>query len=345
MATKQIPETMKALLYNQSAKTLELASSCPVPKPQADTDQHLVKVQSTAITNGELLWPQNQASPEAYKDYSPGVEMAGEVVKSPPNSKFPVGSVVYGRTTFPRCGSAREYTIALEQELALQPRNLTSDQASTIPVSAHTAWQALFVQAGFKPLPNESQGELSPQERKKVLIIGASGGVGMWATQLACVAGFWVAGTCSTRNVKMVRAFGAHEVLDYTKTSIRQWVDDHNESDKFDLVLDCATDGTSYDSWCAARSDNGLLLSIVPPADMVFIWTLPRPEGISPGVEGRFFIMNPDGEQLRRIAELVEAGKLRTMVDSVFGLDDYEKAFDRAGSGKTKGKVVFHVQQ
>lgn len=339
MATSNIPETMQALIYDRSDRSLKLNNSQPVPKPQFEKKEYLLKVRAAAITNGELNWA---VAPKDWKDYSPGVEMSGIVVQAPSNPKFAVGSNVYMRTTFPRSGSARDYTIALEYELSSKPRNMSAEQAAAIPVSALTAWQALFVKAGYEPILDGSQFSIPAEKRKRILIIGASGAVGIWATQLAYAAGFLIVGTCHTRNVDMVRAFGAHEAMDYTKMSVRQWIDDRDQADKFDLVLDCATDGSSFDSWYAVRP-HGLYMSIVPPADSNYKWTLPRPEGIDDTVKGIFFIMKSDGEQLDKITELIEAGKAKPVVDSVFELEDYQEAFDRVDSGKASGKVVLRV--
>lgn len=162
-------------------------------------------------------------------------------------------------------------------------------------------------------------------------------------TQLAHAAGLWVTGTSSARNAATVREFGADEIIDYTKTSISEWVKNNPDS-KFDLVLDCVGGDSLTQAWQAAR-ENGLVLSIAPPKDMVWKFILDRPEGISNTVEGKFFIMEPNSEHLQRITELIEAGKAKAVVDSVFKLEDYQKAFDRVSSGRTTGKVILQVRE
>ncbi|KEF51764.1 uncharacterized protein A1O9_12101 [Exophiala aquamarina CBS 119918] len=336
MAYDQLPKAMRALVHNQTLQTLKLADSWPVPIPSQG--EHLLRVDSVAVTNGELLWPRGPDLNESH----PGVEMAGEVVTAPPTSKFRAGSKVYMRTTFPNPGSAREYSIGLENEMARRPDSIKAAEAACVPVSSLTAWQALFVHGGCSPQFDHAENP-SPENRKRVLVNGAAGGVGLWMTQLAHAAGFWVAGTCNTRNAGLVRELGASEIIDYTKTSISEWARNNPQS-KVDLVLDCVGGDSLNQTWHAVR-EHGLVLSIAPPKDMVWRFVLDRPDGISDTIEGKFFIMEPNGEHLQKITELIEAGKARPVVDSVFKFEDYQKAFDRVGSGRTTGKVVIQIRE
>ncbi|KIW12707.1 hypothetical protein PV08_09985 [Exophiala spinifera] len=334
MAT-EVPKRMRALIHNQALQTLSLSDSYPVPT--VSQDEYLIKVDSVALTNGELLWPR----PPELNESHPGVEMAGQVVIAPPMSNFPAGSKVYMRTTFPRPGSAREYTLGHENEMALRPANITAEQAACVPVSGLTAWQALFVHGGCSP-QFDAPSHHPQKSIKKVFVNGSSGGVGLWITQLAHAAGFWVTGSCNARNAALVREFGADEIIDYTTTPISEWINNNPES-KFDLVLDCVGGDSLNQAWHAAR-ENGLVLSIAPPRDMVWKFTLDRPKGISNTVEGRFFIMEPNGNHLHRITELIEAGMAKPLVDSVWKIEDYQNAFDRLSSGRTTGKVVIQVR-
>lgn len=325
---------MRAVLHSQTTKKLTFSDTWPVPVPKED--EYLLKVRAAALTNGELDWPRNSDD----KDYSPGVEMSGQVAKAPAGGKFPIGSNVYMRIPFPQCGAAREYSIGSEKELALHPKNLTWEQGASVPVSALTAWQAFFEQAKFAPTFDTSQ-HPPAESKKKVLVTGASGSSGMWMVQLAKLIGCWVAGTCHTRNTALVRDFGADEVIDYTKTSIRDYGTSHPDT-RFDLVIDCAGGNSLDDSWHVTRP-GGLVLTIVPPPDMVFKFVLERPEGVSPDIEGRFFIMKAIAEHLQQITELIEAGKLKPLVDSVYKLEEYEQAFEHVYSRKATGKVVLKV--
>jgi len=130
-----------------------------------------------------------------------------------PNSPFKVGDEVYGRTNFYRSGCAAEYAIGRTEELALKAKNLSWVEAATVPLSALTAWQAIFVQAGIGDFSTEVY------RGKRILITAASGGVGMWVVRLA---GAEVVGTCGPCNVDFVRSLGATEVIDYTKTDLKE---------------------------------------------------------------------------------------------------------------------------
>jgi NADPH:quinone reductase-like Zn-dependent oxidoreductase len=307
--------------------------------------QYLVKTYAVALTNGELLWPR----PEELTTSTPGVEFVARVVASPSSTaKFQPGDEVYGRVQYPNPGAAREYTLSDDAELALRPKNISVAEAATIPVSALTAWQALFEQFNLPP-PSSSSNATPPAAtgtaQRRILITNASGGVGIWAVQLAKLIGLYVIGTTGTQNVDFVRSLGADEVLDYRETNIRSWATEGGvaaHSRKVDLLFDCIGGASLEQAWHAVKP-HGQVLSIVPPADMQWKWDLERPEGVDGSVDGRFFVMHPSGEQLGNITRLVELGKVRPVVDSVYGLDEFEEAFDRLKGGRTRGKVVLRV--
>lgn len=333
MTNNNLPQTMKALVHNQSTGTLTLVDSAPLPTTK--NGEHLIKVDAAAITTGELLWPR----PAELIESTPAVETAGTVVVAPSTSKFKSGDQVYFRTQYPRAGSARDYTIALESEMAIRPTNITAEEAAAVPVSALTAWQALLTKIDLNTLLGGQNGEqLNRQFR--VFINGASGGVGLFLTQLAHLAGCQVVGTST--NEKLVRDMGADEVINYKKISITEWLKQH-EDHKFDLVLDLVGRDSLDEAWHAA-CEHGLVLTFVPPADMQWKFDLDRPAGISSTVSGKFFLMEPNGEQLQQITKLIEQGKLRSVVDSVYKLEDYQKAFERVSSGRAVGKVVLQVR-
>jgi NADPH:quinone reductase-like Zn-dependent oxidoreductase len=334
---------MRALLHNQKTQSLSIGMT-PLPTPSPT--QYLVKTHAVALTNGELLWPR----PEELTTSTPGVEFVAKVVASPsPTAKFQSGDEVYGRVQYPNPGAAREYTLSDDAELALRPKNISVAEAATIPVSALTAWQALFEQFNLPPpsSPSSSSNAATGTAQRRILITNASGGVGIWAVQLAKLIGLYVIGTTGTQNVDFVRSLGADEVLDYRETNIRRWATDGGEAEaphsrKVDLLFDCIGGASLEQAWHAVKP-HGQVLSIVPPADMQWKWDLERPEGVDGSVGGRFFVMHPSGEQLGEITRLVELGKVRPVVDSVYGLDEFEEAFDRLKSGRTRGKVVLRV--
>ncbi|KAH0829596.1 hypothetical protein AYO21_07559 [Fonsecaea monophora] len=325
---------MRALLHNQKKQTLSLASTA-LPTPSST--QYLIKSHAVALTAGELLWPR----PEELTISTPGVEFVAEVVSSPSSgSKFKPGDEVYGRVTYPQAGAARQYSVSDDSELALRPKNLSVNEAATMPVGALTAWQALFEQ--FKLTPPTLNSVRAPIEQQRILITNASGGVGIWAVQLAKLIGLYVIGTTGPNNIDFVRSLGADEVLDYRTTNIRSWAEEDPATRKVDFVFDCIGLSSLDQAWHAVKR-GGQLLTIVPPADMQWKFLLDTPAGVDESVTGKFFVMHPSGEQLGRITELAEQGRVRPVVDSVFKLDQFEKAFERLGSGRTRGKVVLRI--
>jgi len=342
MSEQSIPQSIRTLLHDPSNHSLSLTQH---PAPSPSLTHHLIQVRATALTNGELLWPE----PHSLSHPVPGFDVAGVLLTSVPKSNFRKGDEVYALTAFNRQGAAREITEVLPEELALKPKNLDWAEAATVPMSALTAWQALFVHGGIPTPPLASYQTIgsasgaASTERKRVLITAASGGVGLYAIQLAKFAGAYVVGTCSSRNVHFVKSLGANEVLDYTQPDqkLREWLLADPTHRRFDLVLDCVGGKSLEESWTAVK-ENGLLISIVQPPDLAGM----RPEtDVAGGAKGLFFIVKPDGEMLGFITRWIEDGKVRAVVDNRWKLEEWEKAMERAGSGRARGKVVLVVRE
>ena len=321
---------MRGLFQPDKNSTQVILKDHPVPNPNFELNEHLIRVHTVAPCAGELLWTANYPVPDPQsKVLIPCDDVAGTVIAAPPSSPFKVGDEVYGRTNYHRTGCAAEYAIGRTEELALKPKNLSWAEAVTVPLSSLTAWQAFFVQAGL--------GEFSPDSYrgKRVLVTAASGGVGIWAVQLAKLAGAEVVGTCGPKNVDFVRSLGATEVLDYTVTSMKEWA--QTEGNKVDLVLDCVGKKTLEDAWWAVK-DGGVLISIYQPPEMV------KPaDWAGKDVRNLFFIMVPDGDSLARISKSIEEGKCKPVLHSVWPLEKFEEAFKVADSGHARGKVVIDL--
>lgn len=331
----KVPKTTQALAYNHKTKSLSLES---LAVPQADgPEDHLIKVHAVAITNGELTW----AEPAALEKSVPGFELSGMVVSAPAHSPFPPGTNVYARTAFERHGSARPFSIATTQELGRMPSNVSWEEAATVPLSALTAWQALFVHGGLAPPGRDADIDMARKRNadKRVLVTAAAGGVGIWATQLAALAGAYVVGTCGTANADFVKDLGADEVLDYKTINLSDWVNEDPAVRKFHLALDSVGGKTLEQTWRSVRDDGKLVSIVLPPEKH-------RPEqGVGLNVSGVFFIVDANRGQLDEISHLIEQGKWKTTVDSVFPLQDFEQAFKRAYGGHVRGKVVLKVNE
>lgn len=230
----------------------------------------------------------------------------------------------------------------LISEAAKVPEGLGMLEAASVPMSAHTAWQALFEQGlltgsftstSVPHINRAGEAVLGQAAGKRVLILGASGGVGLMAVQFAKLAGAYVVGTASSRNSEYLGELGIDEVLDYTKSSVKEYVAAGNQ--KFDLVLDCAGGKSMLDGWNGVK-DNGAYISVAPG--------FKEPEGGKPqGVKSTWFVMEARGEELDRIGRFFEKGMLKTTVDSVWELEEFKEAFGKTGGGHARGKVVIRV--
>ncbi|KAF2678579.1 NAD(P)-binding protein [Lentithecium fluviatile CBS 122367] len=339
MATTTLPNEQKAVIFNTETNKLSLSTSAPVPQ---STTKHLVKVHSTAITNGELTWAPFVNWPA---HHVPCYDVSGTILHPVSDSPFAPGDKVYGRIHAAREGSAAQYALILPEETARIPDGLGMEEAATVPMSALTAWQALFEQGlltgAYTPInvPHVSEeGEVygGQAKGKRVLILGAAGGVGQMAVQFGKLAGAWVVGTASGRNQGYLTELGVDEVIDYTKTSVEDWIGDKEES-KFDLVFDCVGGKSMIDGWTAVKPD-GAYISVVPG--------FKEPEGGKPaGVQSKWFVMESRGNELEGIGRFIEKGMVRGCVDSVWKIEEFEEAFKKTASGHARGKVVLRIAE
>ena len=327
-----IPASTKTLIFDTKSEAFHFDPSSPVPAPDPTKDDHLIRVKTTALCKGELAWatlfpdvilPDN---PEGLT--VPGYDVAGTIISAPPASRFRSGDEIIARTSPSRQGNCREYSIARSEEMALKPSNLSWAEAASIPVSALTAWQALFEHAGVH----------NPASKPvKALITAAAGSVGIWLVQFAKMAGVEVvAQVGSAENEKLVKRLGAAEVMNYKTTSLKDWAE---SSGPVDIVFDCVGGKTLGDAWYCIK-DHGILISVVDTPEK---W---RPEQLmSKDVRNEFFIVANNSDQLAEISSLANEGRLSTMVDSVWDLDDYEGAFTKLAGGQVRGKVVIKVTE
>lgn len=340
------PTKQRAIIFNTHTSTLSLNPSYPISHPP---NELLIRVHSTAITNGELTWGPFVNWPE---QHIPCYDVSGTVVALPTAAEgnndyshtFNIGDKIYGRIMANREGSGCEYTAILPSEAAHVPQGLSMLDAASVPMSAHTAWQALFehglLTGSFTPtsvphIDDSSNIVLGQAKGKRVLVLGASGGVGLMAVQFAKLAGAFVVGTASARNDAFLRDLGVDEVVDYTKTSIQEYIAHGNEA--FDVIFDCAGGKSMLDGWFGV-APTAAYVSVVPGFS--------EPEGGKPeGVRSAFFIMEARGEELSRIGKFFEKGLLRATVDSVWKFEDFEGAFAKTGSGHARGKVVIRISE
>jgi NADPH:quinone reductase-like Zn-dependent oxidoreductase len=303
-------------------------------------DDVLVRVHAAAPCAGELYWGIN--FPESVppgKIMVPCQDMAGSVVSAPAGSGFAPGDRVYCRIDAGRAGTAREYALARTTELAKIPSNLSWVEGAATPLSALTAWQALFDQGTLDP--KGLKGDAAAREHNgkiRVLVRGAGGGGGGWAVQLAARAGAKaVVAVCGGDKEAAVREMGAAEVVDYTKTSLEEWVAADPAAREVDLVFEMVGGKSLTGCWSAVKEGGAMICINSPPESG-------KPEGMKKELsKALFFIVKPLGSNLSEIGELIEAGHVRPTVDSVWEFEDFKKAFARVDSGHAKGKVIIKL--
>jgi NADPH:quinone reductase-like Zn-dependent oxidoreductase len=337
MSIQNLPVKIRGLMQiDTQSTTLELLNDLPMPTPNLAGNEHLIKVHTTSPCSGELLWAKNFPSIlEGGKSLVPCYDLAGVVVTAPVNSPFQPGTEVWTRTTAWHTGNAREYTIAMTEELAKKPKQLGWEDAASVPLSGFTAYQALFDNGGLTTGWKDAKAK-AQNAGKRVVITAASGGVGIIAVQLAKAAGVGeIVAVCGPKNVEFVKELGATEVVNYREQSLGAWTD--GGAKKADLVIDVLGGQTLVDCWKVVKN-GGVLLSINDP-----MLESMRPDD-KKDVRVGFFIMESKGWQLDELAGLIEMGQLKAVVDSVWKLDEYEKAFEIVASGHARGKVVIKVQ-
>jgi NADPH:quinone reductase-like Zn-dependent oxidoreductase len=256
------------------------------------------------------------------KNRVPGIDVAGTVVAvGSAVSRFGPGDEVFGISR----GSFAEYAPALEDKLARKPVNLSFEQAGVVPVSAATALQGLT-----------DVGRVQPDQ--KVLIIGASGGVGSYAVQLAKAFGAEVTGVCSTAKLDLVRSLGADHVIDYTREDFA------DGASRYDLLLDIGGNPAL----------SRLRRALTPTGTAVIVggeeggkWTggfgrTLRAPIVSPFVRQRLAMLTNKerGSDLERLTELIEAGKVIPSIDKTYPLDQAAQAMRHLEARKVRGKIA-----
>ena len=277
-------------LHGQGLNTLAVEE---VETPRPASGKALVEVCAAAITRDELEWPQDRLPA------IPSYELAGVVDGEP----------VYALTPFDRDGVAAEFAAVPEHLLAPKPQTLDAVESAAVPLPALSAWQGLF-----------DHGALVAGQR--VLITGAAGGVGHFATQLARWRGAHVIGTATTARADGVRRLGADEVVDSARFP--------EGVAPVDLVFD-TVGGELLARSAAVVREGGRLVSVAedPPADAP--------------VDTRYFVVEPKRDQLAEITGLIDGGQVRPAIDSVFPLADARAAFERSMAPGKAGKVVIRI--
>jgi NADPH:quinone reductase-like Zn-dependent oxidoreductase len=334
---------MKAFIVKRYGKKEKLHLA-EVAEPTVNDNDVLVQIHSAGVNLLDSLIRDGEF--KLFLPYKPpfvnGHDMAGVVMKVGSKvSKFKVGDAVYSRPSDYRVGTFAEYISVDEKDLALKPKNLTMEEAASIPLVGLTAWQAL-VEIG-----NVKKGQ-------KVFIQAGSGGVGTFAIQLAKHLGAFVATTTSTKNIDLVRSLGADLIIDYKTEDFETKLKD------YDVVLHSNRDTKVLEKSLRILKTGGKLISLVGPPTPEFATEIGLPwylklvtKLISLGAKRKakklntsfsFLFMRAEGKQLGEITKLIEAGVIKPVIDKVFPFEQTNDALAYVESGRAKGKVVIKVK-
>jgi NADPH:quinone reductase-like Zn-dependent oxidoreductase len=320
---------MKAVVHPRyGSDALELRE---VAKPVLEDHQVLVRVHASSVNPVEWyrvhgpFFTRIQGGLRRPKDPAIGADLAGRVEEVGRDvTEFQPGDDVFGTSG----GSWAEYAAAREPRLVRKPASLSFEEAAAVPVAGLTALQAV-----------RDHGRIQPGQ--KVLINGASGGVGTFAVQLAKSFGGEVTAVCSTRNVDLVRTLGADRVCDYTQEDFTR------RGERHDVMLDIAG-SRSFHAFRRALTPNAIVVMVGAPMSNKGLGPLKHIIGTRLASIGRsqtvtFFVAKIEKDDLAYMSELLEAGKVRPVIDRRYELSRASDALLYLGERHARGKVVITV--
>jgi NADPH:quinone reductase-like Zn-dependent oxidoreductase len=317
-ATEQ--KAMRAMRLADATAAAVRFVEAEVPRPKPNAGDVLVRVHAAGVTATEVIWYPTTHT----KDGAPRTnaivahEFSGVIAEVGADVRdFRVGQEIYGTNDWFAEGALAEYCIAQPNDIAPKPAKLTHAEAATVPISALTAWQGLVDRAQLKP-------------DQRVLIHGASGGVGVFAVQLAHDRGAHVIATAAARNRDFVKQLGADEFIDYTSQRFEDIVHE------IDVVFDCVG-GETFDRSFRVLKPGGRIITIAASAEAEAANDERRKQA--------FFIVEPNQKQLIEVTKLIDAGNLKPVVDAIVPLSSAAAAYDgslrnRIGRGKIAVEIA-----
>ena len=333
---------MKALVLQRYGKR-DNVTFADAPRPVPKPDEILVQVHAAGLNPIDYTIPKGTFKPflKFQLPATLGSDLAGVVVEVGSRvSRFKPGDAVFASIFDLGTGALAEYAVVPENAAALKPANLDFVQAASIPMVGLTSWQALKERANLKP-------------GQKVFIPAGSGGIGTFAIQFAKYLGAKVGTTTSTANVDLVRSLGADEVVDYKKQEFEDVLRD------YDAVLGTLR-GDALEKSLRVLKPKSTIISLIGPPDAAFA----RARGMNflmvgvfgflsrkiirrakkRGVAYSFLFVHPDGGQLAEIGALLDAGRIRSVIDKVFPFEQAKEALAYLEQGRAKGKVVVQMR-
>ncbi|NIJ87796.1 NADPH:quinone reductase-like Zn-dependent oxidoreductase [Xanthomonas campestris] len=333
---------MKALTFQRYGKSPGVGFS-ELPRPTPKPNELLVEVHAASVNPVDNMIMAGTFKPILAFDLPAtlGSDLAGVVTEVGSRvTRFKKGDAVFASVFDLGTGTLAEFAVVPESAAALKPANLDFVQAASIPMVGLTSWQALTERARL-------------QHGQKVFIPAGSGGIGTFAIQLAKQIGAHVGTTTSTGNVPLVRSLGADEVIDYKTQKFEKVLSG------YDVVLG-TTKGDTLEKSLGILRTGGKIISLVGPLDAAFARAR-RLNGLLTLVFGlmsrkikhlakkrdvsyAFLFVRPDGAQLAKLGELLEAERIRPVIDKVFAFDQAKQALEYLAQGRAKGKVVVKIR-
>jgi len=332
---------MKALVLN-SYGGLDQVMFANVARPAIEPDEILVQVHAAGLNPIDCMIPKGSFKPilKYRLPFTMGSDLAGVVVETGSRgTRFKKGDAVFASVFDLGRGSLAELVAVPEHAAALMPANLDFVQAASIPMVGLSSWQALHERAQIK-------------RGQKVFIPAGSGGIGTFAIQLAKHLGAIVGTTTSSANVDLVRSLGADEVVDYKREQFEDVL--HG----YDAVLGTVR-GDALEKAMRILAAGSTVVSLVGPPDaafarrrgmnflmrLVFGLLSRKMIGLAKRHDARFafLFVRADGHQLARIATLLEAGRIRPVIDKVFPFEQAKEALAYLEQGRAKGKVAIQM--
>jgi len=336
-------QTMKAFTFKRYGKSPDLGFE-NVDYPSPAEDEILVKVYAVGLNPIDNMIPGGTFKPVLHFKLPAtlGSDLSGVVIAAGSRvTRFRPGDEIFASIFDTGTGSLAEFALVPESLAALKPKNLDFVQAASLPMVSLTSWQAFTERAHLQP-------------GQKVFIPAGSGGIGSFAIQLAKHLGAEVATTTSSANAGWVRQLGADEVVDYKKQAFEHVLSG------YDIVIGTLR-GDLIEKSLNILKPGGKIISLIGPLDVAFART--RQLNIilriifglmsrkilrlskKRGLDYSFLFVRPDGDQLTQIGTLLEAEKIKPVIDKVFPFAETQEALDWLQRGHAKGKIVVKIHQ
>ncbi|KAA0789198.1 NADP-dependent oxidoreductase [Bacillus wiedmannii] len=332
---------MKAMIIDKYGKVpMRMAE---VPTPEINEHEVLAEIHAASINpidfkirDGKVKMLLKYEMPLILgNDFSGVIVKVGSKV-----TRFKVGDEIYARPRKNKIGTFAEYIAIHEDDIALKPKNLSFEEAASIPLVGLTSYQALH-------------DIMHLQKGQKILIHAGSGGVGTFAIQLAKIMGATVTTTASEAGSDLVKSLGADEIINYKTEKFEEILKD------YDAVFDTIGGTTLEKSFNIIKSGGNIVsVSGMPNARFgkefgsgffkTFLFSLASRKLTAleknHNAQYSFLFMKPSGDQLRTIANYIEAGKIKPVIDRVFPFEDAQKAMEYSEAGRAKGKIIVKIK-